>query len=434
MPDSSYDVIIVGAGFAGLAAARELGQRGKRVLVLEGKDRLGGRAWSSELSGVPIELGGGYIYWSQPHMWAEVTRYQLNVIERPYYANTNSMRQTRFLMNEKLRNAFTEDEAKEIKQAFMEFVEPARTTFPNPYQPFENENFKKYDSLSNEDRINQLGLNELQRASLMRTASMQCNNAPSAGGYIEALRWYALANFHDETYAGSVSRFTLAEGTAHLLKCIADDAGAEIILNAKVAELEHSDDGVRVRSGHDNYFAEYCVMATGVNVWKNIQFSPGVSDHKMRLSQEELSGKGSKIYVRLRGEFADSRWSAIDGPILSVLPHDVGSDASTVVVFTNPNQPFTQITKDTLQTAIDRFDDSFEVLDFKFHDWVSDDLVAGTWGNFRPNQFTSYFKNALEPEGRVHFASGDIAVGWRGFFDGALESGIRAARKILTTD
>ena len=72
-----YDVIVVGAGLAGLTAARELRHAGRRVLVLEGRDRVGGRAFTGGFEGTDVEFGGAYVHWFQPHVFAELTRYGL---------------------------------------------------------------------------------------------------------------------------------------------------------------------------------------------------------------------------------------------------------------------------------------------------------------------------------------------------------------------
>jgi monoamine oxidase len=61
------EVVIVGGGFAGVVAARELSRAGREVVLLEGRDRLGGRTWSKAdaLPGRTLELGGAWVHWFQ---------------------------------------------------------------------------------------------------------------------------------------------------------------------------------------------------------------------------------------------------------------------------------------------------------------------------------------------------------------------------------
>ncbi|HEY3652886.1 MAG TPA: FAD-dependent oxidoreductase, partial [Streptosporangiaceae bacterium] len=77
------DVVVIGAGFAGLVAARELGRAGLGVLVLEARDRVGGRTWTDRRLGHDLELGGTWVHWVQPHTWAEMTRYGRQVTRSP---------------------------------------------------------------------------------------------------------------------------------------------------------------------------------------------------------------------------------------------------------------------------------------------------------------------------------------------------------------
>lgn len=59
---SDYDVIVIGAGFAGLLAARELSRNhGLQVLIVEGRDRIGGRTWTAKALGQDFEMGGTWV-------------------------------------------------------------------------------------------------------------------------------------------------------------------------------------------------------------------------------------------------------------------------------------------------------------------------------------------------------------------------------------
>ncbi|CAD0109578.1 unnamed protein product [Aureobasidium uvarum] len=61
---NSYDVIVIGSGFCGLVAARNLAlDRNLRVLLLEARDRIGGRTWTAKAWGEEFEMGGTYVHW-----------------------------------------------------------------------------------------------------------------------------------------------------------------------------------------------------------------------------------------------------------------------------------------------------------------------------------------------------------------------------------
>lgn len=61
------------------------------------------------------------------------------------------------------------------------------------------------------------------------------------------------------------------------------------------------------------------------------------------------------------------------------------------------------------------------------HDWSTDPYAKGEWSSWAPKAMTKYHAELQRPHGRVLFASADWANGWRGFIDGALESGKSAA-------
>jgi monoamine oxidase len=80
------DVCVVGAGYAGLTAARRLRQEGKDVVVLEARDRVGGRVWTRQSqSGAPIDMGGTYLSPNQERILAlaaevDVKTYRTNIV------------------------------------------------------------------------------------------------------------------------------------------------------------------------------------------------------------------------------------------------------------------------------------------------------------------------------------------------------------------
>ncbi|HTZ90572.1 MAG TPA: NAD(P)/FAD-dependent oxidoreductase [Alloacidobacterium sp.] len=79
----SYDVLVLGAGIAGLAAARSLAEAGKDVLLLEARARVGGRVWSvvSTGLGLPVELGAEFVHGRPPELWRLIEEAGLRTYE-----------------------------------------------------------------------------------------------------------------------------------------------------------------------------------------------------------------------------------------------------------------------------------------------------------------------------------------------------------------
>src|ERR1700744_5103928 len=76
------NVLVLGAGMAGLAAARALAERGMRPLVLEARDRVGGRIHSLQTGHGVVELGAEFVHGREPHLWALIEEAQAKTVER----------------------------------------------------------------------------------------------------------------------------------------------------------------------------------------------------------------------------------------------------------------------------------------------------------------------------------------------------------------
>ncbi|UOK73380.1 flavin monoamine oxidase family protein [Ancylobacter polymorphus] len=80
--NTDIDIGIVGGGAAGIAAARRLAKSGFSILLLEASSRLGGRAWTSEVAGLPLDLGCGWLHSAERNPWTAVAEASGFVVDR----------------------------------------------------------------------------------------------------------------------------------------------------------------------------------------------------------------------------------------------------------------------------------------------------------------------------------------------------------------
>ena len=153
-----YDVIVVGGGFAGITVARDLSRTGRRVLLLEARNRLGGRTFTSQFAGHQVELGGTWISWHEPHIWAEVTRYQLALSETPGMAVPAYLG---WMTNKgELKETTAQEMGGFLEAGISKLVAGAEQVFPRPYEPFFTDDYKQWDKFSYQARLDQIELSE----------------------------------------------------------------------------------------------------------------------------------------------------------------------------------------------------------------------------------------------------------------------------------
>jgi monoamine oxidase len=419
-------MIVVGGGFAGVTAAREAALRGRSVLLLEARDRLGGRTWTADWHGSPLEYGGAWVHWHQPHTWSEVTRagLEVSVSDHAHVAG--------WYVGDERRSGSLEQRDAIARRGWDRFVEGVREALPAPHDPTHAIGaLARFDRQTIAEHLHELELSDEERAVLTAELESLAHAPHDQAGAVSVLRWHALSGYSLELTQFAGGRVTIAGGTRALLDAIVSAAPFKRRLDVTVAAVTRTHDRVEVQARDGSVFAARAVVvAVPLNALGAIEFTPALPEDKQRAIALGQASRGIKIFIRARGEpllqnsirpghpfgYLDTDWVNGDGSQQLI---GFGIDAERCDAGDLP----------AVQRQLETILPGYQVLDATAHDWLADELSRGTWAIHRPGWYEHHHAAMQRVEGPIVMAGSDIANGWAGFIDGAIESGLRAGAR-----
>src|SRR6188472_81505 len=414
------DVIVIGAGFAGAAAARDLTEAGHRAIVLEARDRIGGRTWYRQIPGTELwaEYGGMFISReTQPSLAAELSRYGVGVTEPGEPEVIGWVRGDRReegtapidRIREQLSRSSLTDALERTAKAFASEGREALTQLDVPSAGWVE------------------GLQAPEEASdYLRAFLAAMGGAKVERTSVLPLLWDMIELGYTPVDAYVDLGELITEGTKALIDAMAD--GLEVRFGSVVTSVATDDASVVVTlTDGSRLEAPTAIVALPINVWADVAFDPPLAEPKQKAATERHPGEVSKVIAIVRGAPAGYLGAGWHTPVNAGFVPGPGDGEQLFMGF-------------SVQDRVDLRDDAaaaaavrahvpdVEIVETGGHDWITDPYSKGTWLAVPPTWFSDgTFERLREPEGRLLFAGSDIASEGAGWIEGAVGSGRDAA-------
>ncbi|WP_322052918.1 flavin monoamine oxidase family protein [Paraburkholderia bannensis] len=420
-----YDVAVIGAGFAGVTAARDLSMAGHSVVLIEARERIGGRTWWREVLGSHLDMGGTYVHWTQAHIWRELRRYGIGLatplsITRAYWLAGGAV------------HSGTPVELKLLATPLLErFFADARAYFPR-MGDFEAADVSAIDKQTLRDRIDSLELSSHDHDLLINMMATLVGSETEQG-LAQFLYWAAIYFGDWDAFKEVAGHWPIEGGTGRLINAMAADSKAEVRFSTPVAAIEDKGQEIVVttRCG-ERIRARHAVVALPLNMLNDVSITPPLAQAVCAMIEQKHAIMPSKIWVRVKGQVEPFLIHAPVGkhPINTARAERYDNGDTLVVCFCCDTSMLDGNDRESVQRALRDFIPDIEVLETVCQDWASDPFSKGGWVHHRPGNLTQVAPLMRKPHGRIRFAGADIAAIGVGGIEGAIETGAQAASDI----
>ena len=321
-----------------------------------------------------------------------------------------------------------------------------RGVIPFPHNAHYNPITSMYDKMSLADRMSQIqeSLSALERDMLECLLAINTGGTLENSSFFEMLRWWALCNYDMGWYNELCLSYKLKKGQSEFARRAFDEAIATnrvtYQFDLPIAAVSDRDTHVLVTSRSGEQFkARRAVSTIPLNVLTTIEFSPPLLSGKMVAAELGHVNHCSKLHAEVANPDLRTFSGNKHNSPLSLAFGDSTTPAGNVdVVAFGPSSNGKAVLDaiandghDALEAVRGLAPDHFQdIKRLVFHDWNTDEFSKGTWAFFSPEMATKYLGALRQRQGNILFASSDWAIGWRGFIDGAIEEGLRAAKEL----
>lgn len=437
----------MGAGLAGLAAATDVAAAGREVVVLEARDRVGGRLLSRDLGdGVTVDLGAQWIGPTQDRMYA--LGRDLGVSTFPTYDRGDTValldgRRYRFSGRLPRLNPVV---LADFAAAFLRLERLARRVPLD--RPWEAPAAREWDAQTLETWIRRRVRTDTARRVLRLFTDGVFTTEPGSLSLLFAL-WYIRSGTSFENLVsttGGAQQDRVAGGTQTLARRMAERLGETVVLGVPVRRIEQTGGGVTVAANGLAVRARRAIVAVPPALAARIEYAPALPGTRDQLTQrmphgatikamavydepfwraEGLHGQAGSPGLPVSFTFDGSPEAGTPGVLVGFLVADAARRAGRLDAARR---------REVVLECFRRYfgPRAARPRDYVDQDWSEEEWTRGCYGgHLPPGALTRYGPALREPVGAIHWAGTESARVWAGYMEGAVESGRRAAAEVL---
>ncbi len=448
-------ILVVGAGLSGLAAARALVGAGRDVVVLEARDRVGGRIEGGFLDdGTPIELGGQWIGPTQTRMAELVAELGLSTFRT--WNDEGSIlidlggKQSRMKPVKGAVPRLNPFALADLAQGLARFTKAAsRVDLERPWQ---SPDAADLDGQTFETWIGRNLRTSIGRA-YFRVACEAVFSADAKDLSLLHALFYAHSGTDFETLLstdGGAQQDRILGGSIRIAEGMAADLvarGAGVRLGVPVRTIAQHDDGVVVQlASGESVPGERVVVTLPPTLAGRLDYQPPLPSWRDQLTQRLPAGSVIKLYAvypepfwradGLNGQAASDR-----GPVKVTFDNSPPSGTPGILMGFMEGADARQFARATQEerraAAVECFVRYFgpraaEPIAYVERDWMAEPYSRGCYGaHFTTGVWTAYGPALREPVGRIHWAGAECSPVWNGYMEGAVRAGEACAREVL---